>query len=793
MMIKNYLKIAWRNILRNKAFSMINIMGLALGLACSLLIMLWVNDEKSVDAFHANGKYLYQVYERNFYDGKVTADYPTQGLLAEELKRVVPEIQYASGFEYASAPGTATTFEAGNKITKMNGMFGGEDFFKMFSHPLLQGKTATALTEPNSVAVSQKMAEFFFGSAANAIGKSIRFENKEELKITAVFENIPFNSSQQFDFLRTWNDFVKQNDWVHNWGNTDPQTYIQLKPDADAESVEAKIKDFIYRYKEKDKSFVVQLALQPYSEKYLHSTFKDGYIDGGRIEYVRLFSIIAVFILLIACINFMNLATSRSAKRAKEVGIRKVVGALRSTLIAQFVGEALLITFFSVVIAIVVALLLLPAFNSLTGKQLSLPFDQSSFWIAIISLLLVTGFVAGSYPALFLSSLKPVHVLKGSLKFSWSAGFFRKALVVFQFALSIFLITGTIIIYRQLGYLQSKNLGYNRDNLLYIPVEGDLVKNYEIFKQEALQNTDIVNVSKMRNSPTEISHHTNSISWEGKDPNLAVSFVDGVVGYDFIKTMGLQLQAGRDFSRDYGTDSVGFLLNETAVKKIGLTDPIGKTVVWGNHRGKVIGVIKDFHFASMHTAIEPLIMRLDDNWNWGTILVRIKAGKTRDALASLQDLSKQLNPKFPFTYQFSDLEYAKLYTSESVTSKLANIFAFLAIFISCLGLFGLATFTAEQRTKEIGVRKVLGASVSNIVTMLSTNFLKQILVAFFIAIPLSWYAMNGWLQNYAYKISTEWWMFLFAGLLTICIALITVSYQSIKASLSNPVKSLRTE
>jgi putative ABC transport system permease protein len=792
-MIKNYLKTAWRNIVRNKTFSVINIMGLALGLACSLLIMLWVNDEKSVDAFHANGKYLYQVYERNFYDGKVTADYPTQGLLAEELKRVVPEIQYASGFEYASAPGTASTFEAADKIAKMNGMFAGEDFFKMFSYPLLHGKAGIALTEPNSIAISQKMAEYFFGNGANAIGKSIRFENQEELKVTAVFENISSNSSQQFDFLRTWSDFVKQNEWVHNWGNTDPQTFIQLKPGADAAGVEAKIKDFIYKYKEKDKSFVVQLALQPYSEKYLHSTFKDGYIDGGRIEYVQLFSIIAIFILLIACINFMNLATARSAKRAKEVGIRKVVGALRSTLISQFVGEALLITFFSVIIAIVIALLLLPAFNGLTGKQLSLPFTQPSFWIAITALLLITGFVAGSYPALFLSSLKPVRVLKGSLKFSWSAGFFRKALVVFQFALSVFLITATIIVYKQLNYLQSKNLGYDRDNLVYIPVEGDLVKNYELFKQQALQNTNIINVSKMRNSPTEISHHTGSISWEGKDPNVTVSFVDGVVGYDFIKTTGLQLKSGRDFSRDYGTDSVGFLLNETAVKKIGLTDPIGKTVVWGNHPGKVIGVIKDFHFASMHSAIEPLIMRLDDNWNWGTILVRIKAGKTKESLASLQNICRQLNPKFPFTYQFSDLEYAKLYTSEAVVSKLANIFAFLAIFISCLGLFGLATFTAEQRTKEIGVRKVLGASVSNIVRMLSANFLKPILVAFFIAVPLAWYAMNNWLQNYAYKISVEWWMFLLAGLLTVCIALITVSYQSIKASLSNPVKSLRTE
>ncbi len=792
-MFKNYFKTAWRNIVRNKAFSVINVMGLALGLTCSLLIMLWVQDERSVDAFHANGKYLYQVYERNYFDGKVDADYPTQGLLAEELKREVPDIQYASGFEYAAPPGSQSTFEAGDKIAKMNGMFAGADFFSMFSYRLLQGKATTAISDPGNIAVSKKMAEYFFGSAENAIEKIIRFENKDELKVTAVFENIPANSSQQFDFLRSWSDFVKDNDWVHNWGNTDPQTFVQLKPGADAAKVESKIKDFIYRYREKDKSFITELALQPYTEKYLHSTFKDGYIDGGRIEYVRLFSIIAVFILLIACINFMNLATARSAKRAKEVGIRKVVGALRSALITQFVGEAVLLTFFSIIIAVILAVLLLHSFNLLTGKQLSIPFSQPTFWFIITGLLLITGFVAGSYPALFLSSLKPVRVLKGSLKFSWREGFFRKALVVFQFALSIFLIIGTIVVYRQVNYIQTKNLGYDRDNLVYIPIEGDLVKKYDLFKQEAAAKTDIINVSKMRNSPTAIFHHTTSIEWPGKDPNLGVSFADGVVGYDFVKTMNLQLQSGRDFSKDFGTDSVGFLLNETAVKKIGFKNAVGKTITWGNHRGRVIGVLKDFHFNSMHEAIEPLIMRLDENWNWGTILVRIKAGKTKEAIADLQKICKELNPKFPFTYQFSDLEYAKLYTSEVVVSKLANIFAFLAIFISCLGLFGLATFTAEQRTKEIGVRKVLGASVPNIISLLSTNFLKPVILAFFIAFPVAWYVMSNWLRSYAYKIDIGWWMFALAGLLTVCIAMLTVSYQSIKAAVANPVKSLRTE
>ncbi len=792
-MIKSYLKIAWRNLIRNKAFSVINILGLALGMACSLLIMLWIQDERSVDGFHANGKQLYQVYERNYYDGKVDAGYSTQGLLAEELKRKIPEVQYASGFEYVAQPGTQSTFEVGEKVNKMGGMFAGADFFSMFSYPLLQGNVMSALSAPAGIAISRKMAEYFFGTAEKAMGKTIRFENKEELIVKAVFENLPANSSQQFDFLRSWVDFVKQNNWVNNWGNTDPATFVQLRKEADAFKVEAKIKDFIYRYQKKDNSFRTELALQPYSEKYLHSTFKNGYVDGGRIEYVRLFSIVAVFILLIACINFMNLATARSGKRSKEIGIRKLIGAVRSALIGQFIGEALLLTFFSIIIAVALAGTLLPAFNDLTGKQLSLPVTKPIFWTSLVGLLITTGFVAGSYPALFLSSLKPVRVLKGSLKFGWKAVFLRKGLVVFQFTLSIILIVGMMVIYRQMDYIQTKNIGYNRENLIYLPVEGDLVKKYDLFKEQASREPSILSVSKMRNSPTIIEHHTNSIAWQGKDPNLNVSFADGVVGYDYVKTMKLTMKEGRDFSKEFGTDSTGFILNETAVNKIGFQNPIGQTIIWGNHPGKVIGVLRDFHFNSLHQAIDPLIIRLDENWNWGTILIRTNAGKTKEAIASLEKICKSLNPKFPFTYQFSDEEYARLYKNEQVVSKLSDSFAFLAIFISCLGLFGLAMFTAEQRTKEISVRKVLGADILNIVSLLSTGFLKPVGIALFIAFPIAWYVMNYWLQGFAYKIAIEWWMFAMAGLLTIGIALLTVSYQSIKAALVNPVKSLRTE
>lgn len=792
-MLSNYFKIAWRNLVRNKVFSAINILGLALGIACSLLILLWVRDEKRVDAFHSNGKQLYHVYERSFYDGKVDAGYSTQGLLASELKRLIPEVQYSCAVEFIAPDGIENNFQAGEKVNKMAGMFAGEDFFKMFSYPLLRGTASGALNTPSSIAVSRKMAELFFGSAANAIGKTIRFENKEELKVTAVFENLPSNSSLQFNFLRNWTDFIKQNNWVNNWGNTDPLTFVQLKPRSNPVNVEAKLKDFIYRYQQRDKSFYTQLALQPYGDKYLHSNFTNGYVDGGRIAYVRLFSLVAFFILLIACINFMNLATARSAKRAKEVGVRKVIGARRMSLIAQFAGEALLLTFISLIIAIAFAEALLPVFNKLSGKQLALPFSQPFFWVALLALLAATAIVAGSYPALFLSSLKPVRVLKGSLKFSLNAALFRKGLVVFQFVLSLLLIVGMIVIYRQVNYIQTKNIGYNRENLLYLPIEGDLIKNYSVFKQEAAMEQSILNISKMRNSPTNIGHHTTSIYWEGKDPGLTVSFADAVVGYDFVKTMKLNLAQGRDFSPEFATDSSCFMLNETAVKKIGYKNPLGKLITWGKRPGKIIGILKDFHFSSLHQSIDPLIVRMDDNWGWGTILIRTKAGKTSRAIAALQKICRRLNPAVPFTYQFSDQEYAKLYNNEQVVSRLSAYFAFLAIFISCLGLFGLAMYTAEQRNKEIGVRKVLGAGAGNIIKLLSANFLKPVAIAMLIAFPVAWYVMHQWLQGYAYQVAIQWWMFGLAAVLTICIALLTVSYQTIRSALSNPVNSLRSE
>jgi len=502
-----------------------------------------------------------------------------------------------------------------------------------------------------------------------------------------------------------------------------------------------------------------------------------------------------VFLLLIACINFMNLATARSVKRAKEVGVRKVIGALRSVLAGQFMGEALLFTVLALVLAVTLVFFLLPAFNSLTGKYLALHFTDASFWLLLIGTTLVTGLLAGSYPAFFLSSLEPVKVLKGSLKFGSGARLFRQGLVVFQFVLSMLLIVGTIVVYRQVNFIQTENLGYDRENLIYIPVEGELatLTKFKTFKDELLRMPGIQTVSSMNEAPFSIGNSTGGVSWTGKDPNVNIEVTQTAVGYDLLKTLKAKLVAGRDFSAEFSTDTSNYIINESLAVRTGYKDPVGQPITMWGKPGKIIGVMEDFHFQSLHTPIAPLILRLSTEPSSQNFLIRTQPGQTKQAVASIESLWKQQNPKFPFSYHFTDDEYQKLYQSESVVGSLANYFAFLAIFISCLGLFGLSAFTAEQRTKEIGVRKVLGASVTNIIGLLSTDFLKLVLIAIVIASPLAWYTMNQWLQGFAYKLDITWWIFAVAGVLAIGIAILTVSFQSIKAALMNPVKSLRSE
>jgi putative ABC transport system permease protein len=790
-MFKNYLKTAVRNIWKNKAFSFINIIGLALGLTCSLVIMLWVKDEYSVDGFHKNGKQLYSVYEKQYRDGNVSAFFGGPGVMADEMKKVLPDVQYATNYAWNDL----STFEANNKIMKKEGNHAGQDFFKMFSYKLLEGNAINALLNPTDIAISKRMAEDFFGSPAEAIGKTIRYQNNSDFKVSAVFDNLPKNSTQQFDYILSWQHFLQQQEWAKDWTNNGPGCFIMLREGTDAVAFETKISKFLDAYnKEQTSHSYIRLGMSRFSDVYLKSNFdKQGNISGGRIQYVNLFSIVAVFILLIACINFMNLTTARSVKRAKEIGVRKVVGAVRFALIRQFISEALFIVFIAVAIALLFVLFVLPLFNQLTQKQIQIPFSEPSFWLTISGLLIVTGFISGSYPALYLSSFRPVKVLKGLPKFSNSAIWLRKGLVVFQFTLSVILIIGTIVISRQVNFIQTMNLGYNRENLIYVPLEGDLVTKYALFKKEVLNMRGIKDVSRITDNPTQIDNGTGGVQWEGKDPNLDIQFTQSAVGYDFTKTMNLKLVDGRDFSKDFATDSVGYLINESALKIIGYKDPVGKPLTFWQKPGTIIGVLKDFHFNSLHTAINPYVVRLGENIGWGNALVRTQPGKTKEALASLEKITKELNPKFPFTYKFSDEEYAKLYKSEQVVGKLANYFAFLGIFISCLGLLGLVTFTAEQRTKEFGVRKVLGASPFSLFGLLSKEFLLLVLIAMSIASPLAWLTMNNWLEDYEYRINIGWWVFAVAGLAAFIIALITVSTQAIKAAIANPVKSLRTE
>lgn len=790
-MIKNYFKIAWRNLWKSKAFSFINIMGLALGLSCSLLIMLWVIDEYKVDAFHKNGKQLYSIIERQYRDGQVNAFLGGPGVMADEMKRGLPEVEYATNYAWNEL----STFEANNKVIKEDGNHAGQDFFKMFTYPLLEGKVETALQSPLDIAISKKMAEEFFGSPAQAIGKTIRYQNNKDLKVAAVFDNVPKNSTAQFDYILNWQSFLEGNSWAKDWTNNGPQTFVMLREGTNAKAFEKKIAKFLDNYhKEQTLHSYLRLGIQRYGDTYLHSNFdKNGELSGGRIQYVQLFSIVAIFILLIACINFMNLTTARSLKRAKEIGVRKVVGAFRFALIKQFIGEALFIVSIAVVLSLAIVMFILPSFNQLTGKQIHIPFTDATFWLSIAGLLLLTGFISGSYPALYLSSFKPVRVLKGSLKFSSGALLFRKGLVVFQFMLSIILIIGTIVVRKQVNYIQTINLGYDRENLMYVPLEGDLTPKYELFKNELLKTQGIKDISRITDIPTQITNGTGGVQWDGKDPNADIEFTQSAVGYDFTRTMHLQLTQGRDFSKDFPTDSVGYLINESALKIIGYKDPLGKPLTFWGKKGTIIGILKDFHFNSLHTSINPLVLRLGENIEWGNALVKTEPGKTKEALASLEKICKSLNPKFPFTYKFSDEEYAKLYKSEQIVGQLANYFAFLAIFISCLGLLGLVMFTSEQRTREFGIRKVLGARPVSLFNLLSKEFLILVFIAMLIATPIAWIAMNKWLQDYAYKITISWWTFVIAGLLAIVIALLTVSSQAIKAAVANPVKSLRTE
>jgi putative ABC transport system permease protein len=788
-MLKNYFKIAWRSMIRDKQFTLLNLIGLATGLACALMIYLWVNDELSVDKFHENRDELYQLMEQRNLGGTETISDESSGLLSETVKTQMPEVEYAA----TVAPANwfqKFTLTVGKKNIKAVGQYVGRDYFNMFSFKLISGNKDDVLKDNSSIIISEDLAIKLFGTAVDIIGKAIRFQHDTTFFVTGVFGNIPSNSSEQFDFVLSFKYYGDLQNWVRNWYNTGPHNYVLLKKGTDVNAFNQRIAGIIRRNSEDTSRTVFALR---FSDSYLQNTFTHGARVGGRMEYVRLFSVIAIFILAIACINFMNLSTAKASRRLKEVGIKKVVGAGRKELILQFMSESVLLAFVAVVFALIFVFLLLPQFNHLTGKQLSLHLDMTLL-LGVLGITVFTGIIAGSYPALYLSGFNPISILKDKLSSSIGEVLARKGLVVFQFAITITLIISVLIVYKQIALIQSINLGYDKENILRFNAEGKVQSDEENFVASLKRIPGVINASYTTHAMVGRNYGGNMIDWTGKNPN-GIYYFEGInAGYDFIETMGMQMAAGRSYSKSFGNDSATIILNETAVKTMGLKDPVGNTIKWFGQNRQIVGIVKDFHFESLHQPVVPLYIAWEPGGNtWDKVMVKISGQDQRGTVARIEDAYDKYNPGFPFEFNFLDDAYQKQYESEKRVSVLSRYFAGLAIVISCLGLFGLAAFTAQRRQKEIGIRKIIGASVSHIFLMLSKDFLILILLATGIAFPLSWWAMNKWLQSYSYRVNIGALVFVLAGVSIILITLFTISYQSIKAAVANPVKSLRTE
>lgn len=788
-MFRNHLKIAWRTLLKDRQFILLNVLGLSVGIACALLIYLWVNDEMSFDKFFEKDSQLYQLMERRTGSGLGIVSDESSGVLGETLKLRMPEIEYAT----AVAPPDwwqKFTLSVAEKNIKAIGQYAGPDYFNVFSFKLIDGKKDQVLKDKTSIVISDELAEKLFGSTANVIGKSIRFQQEKDFFVSGIFKKLPYHSSTQFDFVLSFEYLKDIQGWVKTWGNTGPHNYVLLKKGTDIDEFNSRIANIV-RENTGDSTRTVYAA--HFSDNYLSNTFDHGTKVGSKIDYIRLFSLIAIFILGIACINFMNLSTAKASRRMKEIGIKKVVGAGRSHLILQFLSESVLLTIVAMGIALVIAWLLLPQFNSLTGKQIELNFDWQ-LAVTLICITIFTGLLSGSYPALYLSQFNPLSVLKGKLNSSFAEVISRKGLVVFQFTLSVILIVSVMIIYKQIQFIQTSNPGYNKDNVMRFNTEGKLLGNEESFMAELKKIPGVVNACYTYHNMVGRNYGNYGIDWEGKDPNASVYFEGFGVSYDFIETMGMQVAQGRSFSKNFGDESDKIILNEAAIKLMNLKDPIGKIIKLNDRPNEIIGIVKDFHFESLHEPVKQAYMKLSGGNNtWNKLMVRLKAGQEQSTIGRIEQLYRSYNPGFPFDFNFLDEAYQKQYLTETRVSILSRYFAGLAIFISCLGLFGLSAFTAQKRRREIGVRKVVGASVSNITTMLSKDFLKLVVVSLLIAFPLSWWLMKSWLQSFAYRISIGPLTFVMAGITVIMITLITISFQSIKAAIANPVKSLRTE
>lgn len=786
-MLKNYLKIAWRNLLKGKGYSFINIFGLALGLSCFVLIGLWIKDELSYNTFLPDAERVYAVRLNSIFNGEIKSSELSPGPLEEAIQSDIAEVEAVTKLGFA--PNLLLSTEKTD--IKEQGRYASSGFFEVFAFETLSGNASQALASIDQIIITKKIALKHFNTI-DAVGKEIEVDRNKVYTVGAVLEDIPSNSTIQFDWLLNFK--INEQDWMKTWGNTSFSTFLKLKPHATAAQAEAAMRTIYPQYATNFKSTPV---LQSIKDVYLYGDYKHGKPAGGRIAYVHIFLLVALFILLIACINFMNLSTARSAKRAKEVGVLKAVGAPRKTLITQFFTESFLTTLIATTLALLFVGASLPFFNQSFGKSLHLELSDPMIWFGTIGLIIFTALIAGSYPAIFLSSFRPVAVLKGNFfmktkAFSFNALFIRKSLVIFQFSLSILLIVGMLAIGSQLDYIQNKNLGMDRENVLYLPLEGIQYSQLETFRQETSRLPSIEAATTVAMLPMDLRSTSGDLSWEGKDPNFETAVSASWVGYDFTKTMNIQMVAGRDFSVEHPSDTLAYIINETAAKYIGMKDPVGKQIDFWNGTSQIIGVMKDFHTESLHAPIKPLILCLTPE-NSSYMMVRTKAGTLSKAREELAALTRKFNSDYPFEYHFVDETYEQMYRSEQQVSLLARYFGSLAIIISCMGLFALVSFTAEQRTKEISIRKVIGASVNNIVTLLSKDFLKLVIGALFIAFPIAYWSISKWLDSFYYKIDLSWEIFALAGIASLLIALVTISVQAVKAAMANPVNSLRNE
>jgi len=790
-MLRHNILIIYRHWKHHKGTFLINLIGLSTGLACSILIYLWVSDELSVDKFNENDSRIFQVMKNAEEPGGGIDTYEwTPGPLAQALAAEMPEVELAVTSLIPEDTQVGILSVGDTKIKAIE-QYVSRDYFNIFSYQLIQGDKQQVLSKKNEVLISDELALKLFHTKENIIGKSVEWDKEAftgTYLVSGVFKKSPSNATAQFDLLFTFDLYREINPDIDDWKNAHPNTYVLLKEGTRIDQFNEKIGSLLQSKTGEDYQY---LFIRPYSDKYLYGKYENGVQSGGRIAYVRLFSIVALLILVLACINFMNLSTAKAAKRIKEVGVKKVLGAGWKTLVFQYLGESMLMTTISLMVAVLGVLILLPQFNAVTGKHLTLEFD-SKLILSVGLVTLFTGLISGSYPALYLSRFNPITVLKGSLNTSFGEMWSRKGLVIFQFTISVILVVSVLVVYHQIVFIQSKNLGFNKDNIIIFKKEGSLHKRVSTFLREVKSIPGVVNASSFSQSLTGINDTgTEGVVWEGKEADDHMAFKYLMVNQGFIETLGIEIKEGRPFSENFVIEASKIIFNEAAIEGMGLKHPIGKIVNhWGTDK-QIVAVVKDFHFESLYEPIKPcFFMMYQDGEN---IMVKITAGREKETIAGLEKLYQQYNPSLPFDYKFLDDNYQALYAAEQRVTTLSKYFAGIAILISCLGIFGLAAFTAERRLKEIGIRKILGSSVFGIVRLLSSDFTKMVVTAIVIALPVSYFFAKNWLNDFAYHIELQWWYFAVAGLLALVIAWFTVGVQTINAARINPVDSLKDE